>query len=74
MKTHISIIRSLMLGGRWYTLPGLQVAIRKKYGEYVMVTTISARIRDLRKSRYGAYEIERQRMPNSKLFRYRLHH
>ncbi len=71
-KSHVSIIRSLMLGGRWYTIPGLQVAIQKKTDQHVMETTISARLRDLRKSKYGRYEIERERLPNSKLNRYRL--
>ena len=73
-KSHLSIIRSLMLGGRWYTIPGLQVAIQKKTDQHVMETTISARIRGLRLSRYGGYEIQRERLPNSKLFRYRLVH
>jgi len=73
-KNGWAALKSIMLRGHWKTLPGLQVDVKKKCDVWLSETTVSARLRDLRKSKFGGYEIERRRMKNSKLYQYRLVH
>lgn len=56
-----------ILKRRWMTIPGIQACI----DTYAMETTISARIRDLRKAPFN-YTVERRRAKNSKLYEYRI--
>lgn len=58
-------VRAYMADGLWHTLP--DIAAGTGHPE----ASISARIRDLRKDRWGAHEIERQYLRRG-LFRYRL--
>lgn len=58
-------VLAAMRDGRWWTLRELaRVAGGSEAG-------VSARIRDLRKRRFGAHQVERQRVGRG-LFRYRL--
>ncbi len=45
-----------MLEQKWHTIPALQAKISK----YVMSTTMSARIRDLRKTAHGSHTVKRR--------------
>jgi hypothetical protein len=60
------LIRDIMSHGRWERLPELSRITG--YPEQ----SISARIRDLRKPRFGAYKIERRRVSDSGTFEYRM--
>jgi len=71
-KPQWKIILSIMLSGRWWTIPQLQKELKRRTGEYAMETTISARIRDLRKSEYGGYQVERRCAKDNKLHQYRV--
>lgn len=55
----------LMKDGRWRTLPEIADNIKHP------TQSISARLRDLRKDKYGAHTVERERHGNG-LFQYRL--
>lgn len=55
----------LMKDGKWRTLEGIKVEIGG------CITSVSARLRDLRKEQYGGHEIERERVSGG-LFKYRL--
>lgn len=58
---------AVMIDHQWHTIPELRerCAPASEAG-------ISARLRDLRKPRYGSQKVERQRVEGG-LFRYRLH-
>lgn len=72
MKKNVSIylqIKALMFkSNRWWTIPELQ----RKLKGYAMETTISARIRDLRKPRFDHYEVQRRLRKGTRLHEYRL--
>lgn len=53
LSTLFQHVRDIMLDGRWHTIG--ELAHRTGGSE----TSVSARIRDLRKQRFGAFEIER---------------
>lgn len=57
-------VRALMADGRWWTLK--QLAERVGASE----AGVSARVRDLRKARFGGFEVERRRVGNG--FEYRM--
>lgn len=72
LTSQLDRVKTLMLDGKWRTL-----------GEISLVTqgseaSISARLRDLRKERFGSYQVERRRRgdPSDGLFEYRIitHH
>ncbi len=71
-KSQLSLIRGMMLSGRWVTIPMLQSELKTKHEVHAMETTISARIRNLRLPKNGGYEVQRELAPDSKLYRYRL--
>src|SRR5262249_45123083 len=61
------MVWEIIRDGRWYTLDELHRLTEQP------TPSISARLRDLRKERFGNHVIERQRVSGSRgLFRYRL--
>jgi len=66
LKTLLGRVFRFMLDNRWHTLPEIQ---RQCGGSEA---SVSARLRDLRKPRFGAHEIERRRSVRGALFEYRL--
>ena len=65
----------LMGDGQWRTLDGIAHAVRRVPGcERATEASISARLRDLRKPRFGAHTVERRRRgdPVAGCFEYRL--
>jgi len=71
-KTQFSAIKSLMLTGRWLTIPQIRQLIKSKWNVNAMETTISARIRTLRQSKHGGFEVERKKIPGTRLYKYRV--
>lgn len=59
---------ALMKDGRWRTLAEIELATR--FGQ----ASISARLRDLRKKKFGGWLVERRRrgIPSAGLFEYRI--
>ena len=66
----MSIISQIkpILKRRWMTIPSIQSCI----DTYAMETTISARIRDLRKAQYGSHNVERRLKRGTKLYEYKI--
>lgn len=65
LKAQLARVKNLMLDGQWRTL-----------GEIEMLTgypqaSISARLRDLRKDRFGSYRVDRRRI-GAGLYQYRV--
>ena len=72
MTAQLSLVRELMSDGRWWSIAQLADAIWKS-GYMATPQGISARIRDLRKARYGGREVDRRRKtPASGDYLYRL--
>jgi hypothetical protein len=59
-------ILGLLMDGAWWTV--WQLAERCR----CMETTASSKLRDLRKARFGSWDIQAERVPESHAFRYRL--
>lgn len=62
-------VYTIMQDGEWHTLSWIRDRVGKG-----SEAAISARLRDLRKARFGAYEVQRRRKGsfNAGLFEYRL--
>lgn len=61
LSSQLSRVKRVMMGGAWLTIP----AIRERIALPNVTDSeagISARIRDLRKSRFGGHEVQRKRL------------
>lgn len=63
----LEAVHETLLAGGWWTLSDIQGAIGKG-----SEAGISARIRDLRKPKFGGHEVERRRCAEPGLWEYRL--
>jgi len=68
LKSQLSRVRRLMRDGEWRTLTDIQQAVGGSEAG------ISARLRDLRKTRHGSHAVEKKRVGDSRsgLHAYRL--
>ena len=67
LTSQLSKVHHLMKSGRWYTLRGIADQIGASEA------SVSARIRDLRKEKFGGFIVERKRSDRSKgLYFYRI--
>ncbi len=73
LATQLVYVRELMLSGGWWTIAQLIDAIWKR-GAGATQQGVSARIRDLRKPRFGGYVVERRHAPGGAagLYEYRI--
>ena len=65
LNTQLERVKSLMLDGKWRTLGEIQLAAGGSEA------AVSARLRDLRKGRFGGYDVERMRIDGG-LYAYRV--
>jgi len=56
LATQLDAVRELMMDGKWRTLREIRDAVPMECD----VASVSARLRDLRKSEFGAYDVKRQ--------------
>lgn len=70
LQTQLQAVRSVMLQGGWFTISEIKSLI----GGTATPQSISARLRDLRKQRFGGFEVQRRRRgsKDAGLFEYRL--
>ena len=67
LSTQYNRVFNVMCDGQWHTIPELTSLSGGTE------PAVSARIRDMRKKRFGAHTVERERVPGQKgLWRYRL--
>lgn len=52
---------AIMSAGRWMTIPGIKSMIWDRFKIEASEASISARIRDFRKERFGGYTVNRRR-------------
>lgn len=65
LEGQLERVRKVMLDRRWHTIPELAKLVGGSEAG------VSARLRDLRKPKFGGHEIERERVAGG-LFRYRM--
>lgn len=68
LSNTMQAVKGLMLDGKWRTLS----AIQRHCAKGTSTQSVSARLRDLRKARFGGYTVERRRVDGG-LFEYRVH-
>lgn len=66
LATQLTAVRQLMSDGEWRTLDEISLIVSGT------IPAISARLRDLRKEKFGGHTVERRRAQISGLFEYRL--
>jgi len=59
-RTLVERVREIMVQGHWWSLGGI-VAMLKSRGVEASDASVSARLRDLRKPKYGGYTVERRK-------------
>ncbi len=67
----LKCIRNLMLDGYPRSLREIQLACEKRYGRYFPEASISRRLRELRESKYGGFEMVSTRVSKG-LWDYRI--
>ena len=65
LTSQLEAVKALMLDGRWRSLPYIAGYARGSEAG------ISARLRDLRKAKFGGYQVERRRVAGG-LYEYRV--
>lgn len=70
LSSQLNATRELMLDGEWRNLAQIALALRKR-GLHVTEASISARLRDLRKAKFGGYSVVRRRLLGG-LWEYRI--
>ena len=58
LRKQLSAVWTFMFDGQWHTLKELSKAVGAPEA------SVSARLRDLRKKKFGGYVVERMRIPN----------
>jgi hypothetical protein len=66
LATQLEAVRDFMTDGRFHTLTEIAAAAK------CTTQSASARIRDLRKSRFGGHKVERRRIADTAVYQYRL--
>ena len=69
LSTQLQAVKNLMSDGEWRTLDEIAFIVTGS------IASISARLRDLRKEKFGAHTVERRRVDSAEsagLFEYRL--
>ncbi len=75
LRGEMARVYNIMLDQQWRTLSEINLAIQHSfYGQHDPEASISARLRDLRKARFGSHTVERRRRgdPKRGLFEYRV--
>jgi hypothetical protein len=62
----------LMLDKEWHTLEGLQKTIEERFGVHYSTQGIGARLRNLRQDEFGAHDVDKLRVGESGIWKYRL--
>lgn len=71
LSGQLAVVLEAIQGEKWWTLDELQAFVETRLGRRVTQTSVSARLRDLRKEKFGGHTVER-RNEGGGLFRYRL--
>jgi hypothetical protein len=67
-----AMVFDILNGAQWWMPWELCAEIKKRHNVMVSDSSITARIRDLRKERFGSHVIERRKRQDSTAYEYRL--
>jgi hypothetical protein len=59
LQTQLYCVYAIMYDGQWRTIWHIVAMLRQRIGIQVMQTSVSARLRDFRKPRFGAHIVEK---------------
>lgn len=62
----LKLVLGIMSDGGWRTLNELQEAVQVRYGRRISEASLSTRLRDLRKPRFGGHSVERRRRDDAR--------
>ncbi len=71
LNSQLEAVRRLMLDHEWRTIPAIALHLRLSQIPCTEAS-VSARLRDLRKERFGGYNVERQLGASDGLWEYRI--
>lgn len=71
LNGQLQAVYDTMSDGQWYSIENLSQKVAQATKKPVSQTSISARIRDLRKAKFGGYNVERQKVSDG-LYEYRI--
>ncbi|MGW8177564.1 MAG: hypothetical protein ACWGQW_02045 [bacterium] len=71
LKSQLEAVRKRLKDGKWHTIQDLAEYARNTTGRQVTEASISARIRDLRKKKFGGYTVWRLNYGNG-LWKYKM--
>lgn len=71
LSTQLNATFAIMSDGNWRTLPEIAALLKDQTGKEATTQSISARLRDFRKEKFGGHTVERRRISGG-LFEYRL--
>lgn len=72
LNTQLEAVKAIMLDGEWRTFDKIKSHLALCYSLSASEASISARLRDLRKPKFGGFTVERKRMRESGLWAYRV--
>lgn len=71
LRSQQHAVLTIMLDGRWRTIPELTQAAIRRLGRPCMQTSIASKVRALRSRKNGGYVVDRERISEG-LWRYRM--
>ena len=71
LNTQLYWVYEIMYDGKWRTIKDIGYIIRANHNVSVMQTSISARLRDFRKNKFGGHTVNRNNLGDG-LFEYQL--
>jgi hypothetical protein len=60
LDTQLDAVRSIMLDGHYRSLEHLAAEVTQRTGRRATEASVSARLRDLRKDKFGGYQVNRK--------------
>jgi hypothetical protein len=64
LNTQLAAVRQVLSDGRWRTIAEIHREVVTRHGIQASEASISSRVRDLRKSKFGAYQVGRRYIDN----------
>jgi hypothetical protein len=70
LGAHIAAVRTIMRSRGWVTLREIELALMER-SIFIELQSVSARVRDLRKAKFGSHIVDRRYVGNG-IFQYRI--
>ena len=71
-SSQLAAVREIMMDGARHSIPEIKLRLAADFGLMASETSVSARIRDLRKAEFGGYTITRDRQGRRGLWHYQM--